>query len=293
MAIDDKPINTKRRNLLAAASATLMAAAADRVLGQSAPAVPSRDLFSYRDVTIHYQVTGTGFPLLVISGGGLNSRIPPPNPARAPFNVIGEFSSEYRCIAMDQRNANGGQSSGPLEVDRPWDAYTDDQLALMDHLEIDQFLVIGWCIGGPFIWNLLERAGDRIPAAVSMQPVGYNAEEPDYMFESMKSNWGQPLVESRSDISMSMAEQFLNNAFRSGNDFVLSASREFVQGCQTPILILPDDTTEHPYDVAIESAMLAPNAQLSLYPWKHPPERIPLAIRHIRTFIKAHTPSNA
>ena len=32
------------------------------------------------------------------------------------------------------RNANAGQSSGPLEIDRPWDSYTDDHLGLMDHL---------------------------------------------------------------------------------------------------------------------------------------------------------------
>jgi hypothetical protein len=30
-----------------------------------------------------------------------------------------------------------GQSSGPLEIDRPWDAYTDDHLGVMDHLGID------------------------------------------------------------------------------------------------------------------------------------------------------------
>ncbi len=63
---------------------------------------------------------------------------------------------------MDLRNANGGQSSGPLEIKRPWDAYADDQLGLMDRLGIDKFLVLGFCIGGPFIWNLLQRAPDRI-----------------------------------------------------------------------------------------------------------------------------------
>ena len=76
----------------------------------------------------------------------------------APFNAIEEFKGEYRCIAADLRNANSGQSSGPLEVDRPWDAYTDDHLGLMDHLRIDKFMVMGFCIGGPFIWNLSEAA---------------------------------------------------------------------------------------------------------------------------------------
>src|SRR5207249_8880685 len=78
-----------------------------------------------------------------------------------PFNPIEEFKREYRCIASDLRNANDGHSSGPLEIDRPWDAYTDDQLGLMDYLRIDRFMVMGFCIGGPFIWNLLKRAPDH------------------------------------------------------------------------------------------------------------------------------------
>ena len=36
--------------------------------------------------------------------------------------------------------------------------------------------------------------------------------------------------------------------------------------------------------------MLAPQAQVSIYPWKEPKERIPLAIRHIRAFLQANRP---
>jgi pimeloyl-ACP methyl ester carboxylesterase len=98
------------------------------------------------DVRIHYEEAGSGFPLLVIPGGGLNSTVA--GLANHPFNPMDEFKGEYRCISMDLRNANGGQSSGPLEIDRPWDAHTDDQLGLMDHLGIGEFLVLGFCIGG-------------------------------------------------------------------------------------------------------------------------------------------------
>ncbi len=76
-------------------------------------------------VRIHYEEAGSGFPLLLIPGGGLNSTISFFTES-APFNAIQEFKGEYRCIASDLRNANGGQSSGPLEIDRPWDAYADD-----------------------------------------------------------------------------------------------------------------------------------------------------------------------
>ena len=129
-------------------------------------------LYEKGPVRIHYEEAGSGFPLLLIPGGGLNSTIAGLERG-APFNPIDEFKGEYRCIAADLRNANGGQSSGPLEVDRPWDAYTDDHLGLMDHLGIDKFMVMGFCIGGPFIWNLLKRAPDRVVAAVLAQPSGF------------------------------------------------------------------------------------------------------------------------
>lgn len=236
---------------------------------------------------IYYEEAGSGFPLLLIAGGGLNSTIG--GLSRGPFNPIEEFKGEYRCIASDLRNANNGQSTGPLEVDRPWDAYTDDHLGLMDHLGIDKFMVLGFCIGGPFIWNLLQRAPDRIVAAVLAQPSGFDPEVPDLFYDGNMTNWGPALAARRSDITMEMIERFLTKMYRTDADFVFTVSREFVRSCQTPVLILPDDIPPHPYDVAMETAMLAPKAELSMFPWKQPEERIPIAVRQIRSFLRAHT----
>ena len=165
-----------------------------------------------------------------------------------------EFKGEYRCIAMDLRNANGGQSSGPLEIDRPWDAYADDQLGLMDHLGINKFLVMGFCIGGPFIWNLLQRAPDRIVAAVLAQPSGFRPEMPDLFYQNNIKGWGPALCARRPDITMAMVDAFLNKMYRANADFVFTVTRDFVRSCQTPILVLPDDIPAHPYAVAMESA---------------------------------------
>ena len=239
------------------------------------------------DVRIHYEEAGSGFPLLVIPGGGLNATISFAN-EKGPFHTFSEFSGEFRCIAADLRNANGGDSSGPLDIERTWDGFTDDQLGLMDHLGIDKFLVLGFCIGGPFIWNLLRRAPDRVVAAVLTQPSGYRPEMPDLFYQNNIKGWGPALCERRPDISMDMVDAFLTNMYRKRADFVFTVTRDFVRQCQTPLLILPDDVPAHPYAVAMESAMLAPNAQASLYPWKEPKERIPLAVRHIRTFLRAN-----
>src|SRR3982074_1903925 len=98
------------------------------------------------DTRIRYEEVGSGFPLLVTPGGGLNSRV---SKWRAGvINEMEEFKHDFRCITMDQRNANGGESTGPVQVDNPWDAFADDQLGLMDHLGIPQFFLLRTCIGG-------------------------------------------------------------------------------------------------------------------------------------------------
>jgi pimeloyl-ACP methyl ester carboxylesterase len=238
-------------------------------------------------VRINYEVAGSGPPLLIIPGGGLNAKIAYLRDG-APFNPMEVFKDGYRCISLDLRNANGGGSSGPVEVERPWDSHTDDQLGLMDHLGIDKFLVLGFCIGGPFIWNLLKRAPNRIAAAVLAQPSGHRPEMPDQFFQNNMKGWGPPLCERRPDVTMATVEAFLTKMYRERADFVFTVSRDFVRTCKTPVLIMPDDVPAHPFAVAMESAMLAPNAQVSLYPWKEPKERVPLAVRHVRMFLDAH-----
>lgn len=246
-------------------------------------------------VSLYYEEAGSGFPLLCLPGGGLNASIASfttshPYSPKAPFNPMEEFSDAHRCIAMDLRNAKHGQSSGPLEIERPWDAYTDDQLGLMDHLGIERFLVLGLCVSGPMIWNLLKRASNRVVAAVIVQPSGYREEQPDLFYQNNMKAWGPPLCERQPDITMDMVKAFLTKMYLDTADFVFTVDRDFVRSCQTPILVLPDDIPAHPYAVAMESAELAPNAQVSLYPWKEPKTRIPMAVRHVHTFLKAYRP---
>jgi pimeloyl-ACP methyl ester carboxylesterase len=243
------------------------------------------------DVHIHYEEVGSGFPLLVIPGGGLNSTVA--GLANHPFNPMEEFKGEYRVIAADLRNANGGESSGPLELDRPWDAYADDHLGLMDHLGISEFMVLGFCIGGPFIWNLLQRAPERIVAAVLAQPSGFRPEIPDLFYQNNMNGWGPALCARRPDITMEMVDAFLNKMYRTNADFVFTVTRDSVRSCQTPILVLPDDVPAHPYAVAMETVRLAPKADVSIYPWKDSKDHIQQAVRHVRDFLRAHRPVTA
>jgi pimeloyl-ACP methyl ester carboxylesterase len=281
---------TRRKILKTGAGAAAMAGAHQIFAQQSGQGGAAR-VYEKGAVRIRYEEAGSGFPLLLIAGGGLNSVMA--GLPRSPFDPIAEFKGEYRCIYADLRNANPGQSSGPLEIDRPWDSYADDHLGLMDHLRIDKFMVLGFCIGGPFIWNLLKRAPNRVVAAVPAQPVGFRPEMPNVMYESGMTGWGPELVKRRPEITMDMVEKFVTKMFRTNADFVFTVTRDFVRNCQTPVLVLPDDVPAHPYAVAMECAMLAPKAEVSMFPWKEPKERIPLAVRQIRSFLRAHRPASA
>jgi pimeloyl-ACP methyl ester carboxylesterase len=291
-------IDRERRDLLTTgAAAVAIAAGAPQVFAQqtpppqpqpTAPLPGTTKFYEKGRVRIAYQEVGNGFPLLLIAGGGLNSVMA--GLMRSPFNPIAEFSNQFRCIYADLRNANQGQSSGPLEVDRPWDSHTDDHIGLLDHLGVDKFMVLGFCIGGPFIWNLIKRAPNRVVAAVPAQPVGFRPEAPTVLFDGSLSGWGPELVKRRPEITMAMVEQYLTNMYKK-SDFVFTVNRDFVRNCQTPVLILPDDVPAHPLAVAMECAMLAPKSEVSMYPWKEPPARIPIATRQVRSFLRAHRPA--
>src|SRR4051812_16088307 len=195
------------------------------------------------NVRIHYEDTGgKGIPLLIIPGGGQNSTIAWAS-KNAPFNAIEEFRKEYRCITADLRNAPSGQSTGPLEIDRPWDSYTDDHLGLMDHLGAKRFMVLGFCIGGPVIWKLVKRAPDRIIAAVVSQPVGFRKETPNLAYDSYMKSWMPELTKQRPEITAEMVDRFLKSMYGGARaDFVHSVSRDVVRSCQVPALIMPDDS---------------------------------------------------
>jgi len=133
--------------------------------------------------------------------------------------------------------------------------------------------------------------GDRVVAAVLAQPSGFNPEAPRIYYENNMKNWG-PALCARGDISMDDVEAFLTETYLNRGDFVFTADREFVRSCQTPVLVMPDDIPAHPFAMAMETAELAPNSQVSLFPWKEPESHIPIAVRHVRSFLKAHAPTS-
>jgi pimeloyl-ACP methyl ester carboxylesterase len=290
-------IDSNRRNVLATGAAAAAASVVTQVFAQSEaqaqpagpviglPAGAKVGFYEKGKVRIRYAEIGTGFPLLATPGGGLNSRIEVWS--RAVINIPEEFKNDFRVITMDQRNATGGDSTGPVPSDDPWGAFADDQLGVMDHLGIEKFCFFGNCIGGPFAMKLMERAPQRVVAAILSQPVGHNPAIPDYMFDAGKA-WAKELRERRPDIAMDAIDKYLHDLYRARPDFVYSVPRDFAKSCQTPMLALPDNVDAHPLVASIDVASLCPNAEITVFPWKEPPELKARTINRARSFLKRH-----
>src|SRR5262249_48278194 len=94
-------------------------------------------------------------------------------------------------------------------------------------------------------------------------------------------------------VPMETIEKYLHSLYRMRPDFVHSVSRDFAKSCQTPMLVLPDDVTAHPLQVSIDIASLAPNAEITVFPWKDPPELNARTINRPRPCLKRHRPAYA
>jgi hypothetical protein len=54
------------------------------------------------------------------------------------------------------------------------------------------------------------------------------------------------------------------------------------------VFVLPDDVAAHPLVVSIDVASLCPNAEITVFPWKEPPELKARTVNRVRTFLKQH-----
>jgi pimeloyl-ACP methyl ester carboxylesterase len=240
--------------------------------------------FDYDSTSIYFEEYGSGFPVLLIAPGAMDSIIE--MWAHATINPLALYGDTFRLIAMDQRNA--GRSFGPLESEDPWGAYARDQLALLDHLGIDRFHVMGCCIGVSFALKLIEQAPGRVAAAVLQQPVGISGGN-GALYEQMWRSWGTRLL-SRPDLRWNEIEEFGNRMWR--DDFVVSVSRDSVRACRTPLLVLPGTDRYHPTATGREVAALAPAGRV-LEPWNDSQQHVDQAAAAVRSFLQENTPNVA
>jgi pimeloyl-ACP methyl ester carboxylesterase len=234
-------------------------------------------------VSIHYDIEGDGYPVLLIAPGGMRSA----NElwSNMPWNPRARLVERFRLVGMDQRNA--GRSTGPISADDGWDTYTRDQLALLDHLGIETCHVVGMCIGGPYIMNLLTAAPERFTAAVLLQPVGIS-DNTEALYE-MFDLWAEALQPAHPDMTADDWGSFRSTMW--DGEFVLTATRDQVAACRVPMLVAMGNDLYHPESTSREIAALAPNATF-VEDWKQGAalERFDTTVL---AFLTAHAPDSA
>jgi pimeloyl-ACP methyl ester carboxylesterase len=231
--------------------------------------------------TIYYEEYGSGFPILTFAPAGLLSTISVWDSAMAPIKPVAEWSSNYRVIVMDQRNA-GGRSHAPLTAQDGWHSYTSDHLAVLDHLKINSCHLFGQCIGGSFIFSLLKVQPQRFASAVIAQPIGrvgpLKPERP-----ARFNDWSKNLTPPPSD---AVLDGFYQNLYGAG--FVYSADRAFVGSVKTPCLLLAGNDDAHPRPISDECSKLLPHADYVLE-WKAG-EPLTVAQAKCKSFLAQNTP---
>lgn len=200
--------------------------------------------FERNNIALYYEDSGgdTGEHLpaiLLLAPGGMKSSIAFWD--QTPWDPRAALKSQFRVIAMDQRNA--GNSKAPVSREDGWHSYTADQLALMDHLSIDRFHAVGMCIGGPYCMGLIAAAPARVISATLFQTIGLdgNRDKFFHMFDS----WAAGLKPAMPDVAEQDWVQFRKNMY--GNDEVLfNVGSEFLRACSTPLMVFKGDDDYHP-----------------------------------------------
>lgn len=238
--------------------------------------------FERDGISLYYEESGRGFPVLLFAPGGMRSAIP--FWENSPWNPIDALAPHFRVIAMDQRNA--GRSKAPITARDGWHSYTADHLALLDHLGAERCHLLGGCIGGPYCLGVMEAAPERVAAAVLQQPIGFDGENRAAFYE-MFDGWARALAEERGDVDAGTLASFRGNMY--DGDFVFNVSRDFVRRCEIPMLVLMGADLYHPMETSREIAELAPNAEL-VERWKDG-DIVDATVKRVIDFLVAHSPA--
>lgn len=237
----------------------------------------------HNGATIYYEECGEGFPILTFAPAGLASTIAVWGRPMAPINPVAEWSDRFRVIVMDQRNA-GGKSRAPITASDSWDSYTDDHIAVLDHLRIDRCHLYGQCIGGSFILNMIRRHPERVAAAVLAQPIGRVG---PYAGQPARFKAWAEALDNHPEATPEVLDRFCRNLYEAG--FTYCCDPEFVKTVKTPCLLLAGNDDAHPWPISEELSKLLRNCEF-IPEWKTG-AALEAAKKRVKDFLVKHTPA--
>lgn len=115
------------------------------------------DILAIGDDKLYYEVSGRGFPLVLVSGGSSMD-------LRQWSGIIPELSTDYLVIAYDPR--------GIGKSDNPTVRYSDsaDLEMLLDSLGLDRVALIGLSSAGGFVLEFAATRPNRVAGVVAIVP---------------------------------------------------------------------------------------------------------------------------
>lgn len=218
---------------------------------------------------IFYETKGKGVPVLLLAPDGMRSSLAkfeshPYN----PWDALPE--SKFRLIGMDQRFAN--RSTGTVSSSDGCHTFMSDQIALLDHLEIQKCHILGSCIGPSFAFQLLKEHPSRFGRCVMLQPIGLtkHTTEPGTPWEGLNQHaswmwfgsWANEMVETGKCKDMNVLKELHKKMFGTPRDFVFSISRAEATKIHHPLLILMGRDIFHPSETSREIARICTTSEL-------------------------------
>ena len=199
---------------------------------------------------LHYRVSGTGKPLLLLhgySGYGEQWRI-----------FLDEFVADYKIIAVDL--PGHGQSSKMGSNFIVADA-ARDIWQLMDHLEVKEVYGVGYSVGGMTLLRmaLLEpsRVHSMVLAASAFTVLGDRSDE---KFEQLPAGYRQDLLRNHNE-DMGKIHSIL------GAKFVVDINVSDLKALKTPTLLVSGDRDESfPLPVVVQTYLALLKAKLWIVP---------------------------
>ena len=115
------------------------------------------------EVTLHYEVTGSGPPMILIAGMMSDSASWGP--------LIPYLEAHFTLICPDNRTTG---RTRPMDAPASPQIWADDALALLDHLGHDSAHVVGHSLGGYIAWAMACLAPDRVTSCtmIASAPLG-------------------------------------------------------------------------------------------------------------------------
>ena len=122
-------------------------------------------------ISTHYEVAGSGPPLLMFSPGGFDSTLESWRTVGIyrRLDLLERLTARYTCITFDRRES--GRSGGRVER-LTWGRYVAQAIGLLDHLGIERAHLMGGCVGCSTVAAMAVAHPDRVRSMVLFSPAG-------------------------------------------------------------------------------------------------------------------------